>query len=159
MSTRPDLVGVVASARALGTLSLLAGATGALPVLLGHTRGMSGAAATILALLLFGLPFAWFAGARRSWYRERLEAAAPTPLGAVVVSRDDEFRRVARPLAKGMVAALVVGLFVALLASLFHPDTPNDVAPSGYNTAGTEPGLPSSPLEPMPTETGFRWGE
>jgi hypothetical protein len=33
------------------------------------------------------------------------------------------------------------------------------VAPSGYNTAGTEPGLPSSPLEPHPTETGFRWGE
>jgi len=48
---------------------------------------------------------------------------------------------------------------IQYLASLLHPDTPNDVAPSGYNTAGTEPGLPSSPLEPMPTETGFRWGE
>jgi L-alanine-DL-glutamate epimerase-like enolase superfamily enzyme len=48
---------------------------------------------------------------------------------------------------------------IQYLASLFHPDTPNDVAPSGYNTAGTEPGLPSSPLEPQPTETGFRWGE
>jgi L-alanine-DL-glutamate epimerase-like enolase superfamily enzyme len=48
---------------------------------------------------------------------------------------------------------------IQYLASLFHPDTPNDVAPSGYNTAGTEPGLPSSPLQPMPTETGFRWGE
>jgi hypothetical protein len=48
---------------------------------------------------------------------------------------------------------------IQYLASLFHPDTPNDVAPSGYNTAGTEPGLPTSPLEPMPTETGFRWGE
>jgi L-alanine-DL-glutamate epimerase-like enolase superfamily enzyme len=48
---------------------------------------------------------------------------------------------------------------IQYLASLFHPDTPNDVAPSGYNTAGTEPGLPSSPLDPMPTETGFRWGE
>jgi hypothetical protein len=47
---------------------------------------------------------------------------------------------------------------IQYLASLFHPDTPNDVAPSGYNTAGTEPGLPSSPLEPMPNETGFRWG-
>jgi L-alanine-DL-glutamate epimerase-like enolase superfamily enzyme len=47
---------------------------------------------------------------------------------------------------------------IQYLASLFHPDTPNDVAPSGYNTAGTEPGLPSSPLEPMPDETGFRWG-
>ena len=48
---------------------------------------------------------------------------------------------------------------IQYLASLFHPDTPNDVAPSGYNTAGTEPGLPSSPLQPVPTETGFRWGE
>ena len=38
-------------------------------------------------------------------------------------------------------------------------DAVKEVAPSGYNTAGTEPGLPSSPLEPMPTETGFRWGE
>ena len=48
---------------------------------------------------------------------------------------------------------------IQYLASIFHPDTPNDVAPSGYNTAGTEPGQPSSPLEPMPTPTGFRWGE
>jgi hypothetical protein len=48
---------------------------------------------------------------------------------------------------------------IQYLASLFHPDTPNDVAPSGYNTAGTEPGLPSSPLAPAPTPTGFRWGE
>jgi hypothetical protein len=48
---------------------------------------------------------------------------------------------------------------IQYLASIFHADTPNDVAPSGYNTAGTEPGLPSSPLEPKPTPTGFRWGE
>ena len=47
---------------------------------------------------------------------------------------------------------------IQYLASIFHPDTPNDVAPSGYNTAGTDPGLPSSPLEPTPEETGFRWG-
>ena len=46
---------------------------------------------------------------------------------------------------------------IQYLASIFHPDTPNDVAPSGYNTAGTEPGLPASPLDPSPTETGFRW--
>jgi hypothetical protein len=48
---------------------------------------------------------------------------------------------------------------IQYLASTFHPDTPNDVAPSGYNKAGTEPGLPSSPLQPEPTPTGFRWGE
>jgi hypothetical protein len=47
---------------------------------------------------------------------------------------------------------------IQYLASIFHPDTPNDTAPTGYNTAGTEPGLPSSPLAPEPSATGFRWG-
>jgi hypothetical protein len=46
---------------------------------------------------------------------------------------------------------------IQYLAALFHPEAPNDVAPSGYNTAGTEPGLPSSPLEPAVSKTGFRW--
>jgi L-alanine-DL-glutamate epimerase-like enolase superfamily enzyme len=46
---------------------------------------------------------------------------------------------------------------IQYLASIFHPDTPNDVAPSGYNTDGTKPGYPTSPLEPQPTKTGFRW--
>ena len=32
--------------------------------------------------------------------------------------------------------------------SLFHPDTPNDVAPGGYNAPEPQPGLPDSPLEP-----------
>jgi L-alanine-DL-glutamate epimerase-like enolase superfamily enzyme len=48
---------------------------------------------------------------------------------------------------------------IQYLASLFHPDTPNDVAPGGYNLPDTPPGLPASPLEPEPTEIGFRWGE
>jgi L-alanine-DL-glutamate epimerase-like enolase superfamily enzyme len=47
---------------------------------------------------------------------------------------------------------------IQYLASLFHPDTPNDVAPTGYNLPKPEPGLPASPLEPRPSETGFRWG-
>jgi hypothetical protein len=48
---------------------------------------------------------------------------------------------------------------IQYLASVFHPDTPNDVAPSGYNdpAKATEPGLPSSPLEPAIAATGFRW--
>ncbi|MDP9227439.1 MAG: hypothetical protein M3M99_00085 [Actinomycetota bacterium] len=46
---------------------------------------------------------------------------------------------------------------IQYLASVFHPDTPNDVAPAGYNMAGTEPGLPPSPLEPKPRATGFNW--
>jgi hypothetical protein len=44
------------------------------------------------------------------------------------------------------------------LASLFHPDTPNDVAPSDYNLMDPPPGLPNSPLDPAPAATGFRWG-
>ncbi len=43
------------------------------------------------------------------------------------------------------------------LASLFHPDTPNDLAPVGFNQAEPRPGLPSSPLSPAPEATGFRW--
>jgi hypothetical protein len=48
---------------------------------------------------------------------------------------------------------------IQYLASIFHPDTPNDVAPSGYNDPeqATGPGLPSSPLEPAIEPLGFRW--
>jgi L-alanine-DL-glutamate epimerase-like enolase superfamily enzyme len=44
------------------------------------------------------------------------------------------------------------------LASLFHADAPNDVAPTGFNLPETPPGLPSSPLTPAPSSIGFRWG-
>jgi len=44
------------------------------------------------------------------------------------------------------------------LASMFHPDTPNDIAPSGYNLPDPPGGLPSSPLAPAPHAIGFRWG-
>jgi L-alanine-DL-glutamate epimerase-like enolase superfamily enzyme len=46
---------------------------------------------------------------------------------------------------------------IQYLASLFHPDTPNDTAPSGYNEPRTPDGLPRSPLEPRLAATGFRW--
>jgi hypothetical protein len=45
---------------------------------------------------------------------------------------------------------------IQYLASLFHPDSSNDVAPGGYNLA-LAPGLPTSPLEPAAEPTGFRW--
>jgi L-alanine-DL-glutamate epimerase-like enolase superfamily enzyme len=45
------------------------------------------------------------------------------------------------------------------LASMFHPDTPNDLAPSGFNQDDPPPGLPSSPLPPTPSAVGFRWLE
>jgi L-alanine-DL-glutamate epimerase-like enolase superfamily enzyme len=44
------------------------------------------------------------------------------------------------------------------LASLFHPDGPNDVAPTGFNLQSPPPGLPRSPLKAEPHPTGFRWG-
>jgi hypothetical protein len=44
---------------------------------------------------------------------------------------------------------------IQLLASLFHPDGPNDVAPSGYNASEPVAGLPVSPLE-LTSQTGFR---
>jgi hypothetical protein len=47
---------------------------------------------------------------------------------------------------------------IQYLASLFHPDTPNDVAPGGYNDPDVPAGLPVSPLEPKPHDVGFRWG-
>jgi hypothetical protein len=46
---------------------------------------------------------------------------------------------------------------IQYLASLFHPDTPNDTAPSGYNEPQLPDGLPTSPLEPRVAPAGFRW--
>ena len=47
---------------------------------------------------------------------------------------------------------------VQYLASLFHPDSSNDVAPGGYNLTPVAPGLPTSPLEPSIEPVGFRRG-
>ncbi|MDX8153267.1 hypothetical protein SK069_16835 [Patulibacter brassicae] len=42
-----------------------------------------------------------------------------------------------------------------LLASLLHPDAPNDIAPSDYNLEAPPAELPASPLDPAP-DRGFR---
>jgi hypothetical protein len=47
---------------------------------------------------------------------------------------------------------------IQYLASLFHPDGPNDTAPGGFNAPEPPPGLPTSPLAPACHDTGFRWG-
>jgi hypothetical protein len=46
---------------------------------------------------------------------------------------------------------------IQYLASLFHPDAPNDVAPAGYNHRPPPDGLPGSPLAAAPEQIGFRW--
>jgi hypothetical protein len=44
---------------------------------------------------------------------------------------------------------------IQLLASLFHADAPNDVAPGGFNAAAPSEGLPGPPLE-IEQRIGFR---
>jgi L-alanine-DL-glutamate epimerase-like enolase superfamily enzyme len=46
---------------------------------------------------------------------------------------------------------------IELLAALFHPEAPNDVAPAAYNLPALPGGLPESPLVPGPAAPGFRW--
>jgi hypothetical protein len=63
-----------------------------------------------------------------------------------------------RPMYGGGMGELGVGRGqIELLASLFHPDTPNDVAPSAYNEDDPAGELPASPLTPRPDAVGFRW--
>ncbi len=45
---------------------------------------------------------------------------------------------------------------VQLLAALFHPDAPNDVAPPPFNLPDPVPGLPASPLAVNTPPIGFR---
>ena len=44
------------------------------------------------------------------------------------------------------------------LASLLHPDAPNDLAPTPYNESELRPGLPESPLEPAPAASASSLG-
>jgi len=46
---------------------------------------------------------------------------------------------------------------IQYLASLFHAEAPNDVAPIGYNSERPTEGLPTSPLVPSVDPIGFRW--
>jgi len=48
---------------------------------------------------------------------------------------------------------------IQYLASLFHPQSPNDIAPAGYNDPSVPSGMPTSPMDPAQSEVGFRWAE
>ena len=45
---------------------------------------------------------------------------------------------------------------IQLLAAMFSPDGPNDIAPPGFNAIDPAPGMPPSPLDPDPAPVGFR---
>jgi hypothetical protein len=45
---------------------------------------------------------------------------------------------------------------IQLLAAMFSPDGPNDIAPPGFNALDPAAGMPASPLEPDPAPAGFR---
>ena len=63
-----------------------------------------------------------------------------------------------RPMYGGGMGELGVGRGqIELLAALFHADAPNDVAPSPYHFDDPPSDLPTSPLQPRPAATGFRW--
>jgi hypothetical protein len=65
--------------------------------------------------------------------------------------------REGRPLYGGGMGELGVGRGqIELLAAIFHPDAPNDVAPSAYNEDDPAGELPGSPLDPSPAPSGFR---
>lgn len=100
------------------------------------------------------------------------EDIGTTPLAARVVnvkpSRIGSLRRLfavyarcereGRPMYGGGMGELGVGRGqIELLAALFHPDAPNDVAPSAYNEDDPSDELIPSPLHPRRETTGFRW--
>ena len=47
---------------------------------------------------------------------------------------------------------------IQALASVFHPEGPNDIAPTGWNDPEPQAGLPGSPLPPPPGGTGLACG-
>ncbi|HZB75284.1 MAG TPA: hypothetical protein VE526_03590 [Solirubrobacteraceae bacterium] len=120
-------------------------------------------------------------GKRLGDHLERVSYDAPirsaddigaTPLAARVVnvkpSRIGGLRRLfevyarctreRRPMYGGGMGELGVGRGqIEMLAALFHPDAPNDVAPSAFNEDDPPGDLPASPLAPRPEATGFRW--
>jgi hypothetical protein len=65
--------------------------------------------------------------------------------------------REGRPMYGGGMGELGVGRGqIELLAAIFHPSAPNDVAPSAYNEDDPAGELPGSPLDPSPAPSGFR---
>jgi hypothetical protein len=118
----------VAAARVLGSIALLVGLVASLTTLIGGTAGLGG---PVLAVLLFGVPFAWVVVARRAWYRNRLEAATSAPQGSPVIARENTFEAVSRPVTVPVVIGLGLGLIIASTTGV----------PAGLALAGAGSGL------------------
>jgi len=90
----------------------------------------------------------------------RVVNVKPSRIGSVRASLEvyERSAREKRPMYGGGMGELGVGRGqIELLASLFHADAPNDVAPSAYNEDDPPGELPASPLAPRPDAFGFRW--
>lgn len=131
MNNRPSLIGAVAAGRALGSIALLVGLVTSPVALMGSATGLGGPVGAALALLLWGVPFVWVSGARRAWYRTRLEAATPAPQGFAVIARENTFEMVVRPLTVLVIIALGLGLLIAYTTGV----------PAGLALAGAGAGL------------------
>ena len=46
---------------------------------------------------------------------------------------------------------------IHVLASIFHPEAPNDVAPRVYNQENIPEDVPKSPLRPQENMKGLEW--
>lgn len=131
MNTHPRLAGAVASTRSMGTLTLLVGMVGSLPVAFGNTGGLGTVAAVLLATALFATPFLWFVGPRRAWFQARLDQITPAPQGAPVTAREATFEAVSRNMAAPLLIGLGIGLFSAYRFGV----------PAGLSLVGTGSGM------------------
>ena len=90
---------------------------------------------------------AWSTSSRRAWARCP-SSAAPTTSAPSAASAPTAAARPSWASGRD---------HIQYLAALFHPDTPNDVAPRGFNMPQLPDGMPASPIEIEPAATGFRF--
>ena len=92
-------------------------------------------------------------------YPPRALNIKPSRIGTVhgLLELDDHCARLGIETYGGGMGELGAGRTqIQLLAALFHPSAPNDVAPAAYNAPQLADGLPASPLPPPQPRTGFR---
>jgi L-alanine-DL-glutamate epimerase-like enolase superfamily enzyme len=112
------------------------------------------------ARVSFDAPIATAADVEAAAYGARIVNVKPSRIGSLRVLLDIYAHCEAGGLRMygGGMGELGIGRGqIELLAALFHPDGPNDVAPSAYNMPDLPAGLPESPLTRPGEVAGFRW--